>query len=301
MPAQIIGGDVIEVNYPKDAEFGARRFMQALRSRPNYKHAYVVGMVENQGDNNYPQFWHDWWSEYPPFISVKNYNHPLQLPGVPTGEKEKDRYDDRLNQLLATGGIAFEDHFITGMAGTTRENEHASHVKGVLRNQLREYCIITKKSEQKGIQTFTKTRSGKHSGGQDDMAMALQIALYHSKRAMKEDQPVRELELRGYPFRWSIDEEREQRSRQKELDANIPLPVLLSMPVKEQASAAEQRNSAKRRKVAEVVQAAQASASPVSPPSAASAASPASQSPASHAPSVSSSLPLSMFGSGGDF
>lgn len=251
---------MIEVNKPTDAEFGSRRFIEAIRKCSNYRHAYIVGMVENTGDNNYPQFWHDWWKEYQPYISATNLAHPLFLPGVPTGEKEKDRYDDRLNQLLAINAIAFENRFITGFSFTPREEEHAAHVKGVLRNQLRDYCIITKKSEQKGVSVFTKTRSGKHSGGQDDMAMALQIALYHSKRAMSQDQPVRELEHRGYPFRWSIDESIEERTRQKERNANIPLQVLMSMPVVEKASAAEEQRSAKRRRVDDVLRAAAAPA-----------------------------------------
>jgi hypothetical protein len=250
---------VIEVNGPRDAEFGSIRFIRAIRACPQYSKACIVGMVENTGDNNYPQFWDEWWSRFPPYRSATNLAHPLHLPGVPTGEKEKARYDDRLNQLLATNSIAFERRFITGMDSTAHEAEHVKHVKGILRNQLREYCIITKQSEQKGVQIFNKTRSGKHGGGQDDMAMALQIVLYHSKRAMQEDQRIRDIESEGYPFRWGIDEAQEERTRRRELESKIPLEVRLAMPIKEQASAAEKLNTAKRRRIAEVVKSAEAS------------------------------------------
>lgn len=248
----------MEVNGPKDAEFGARRFIEAIRKYENYRHAYIVGMVENQGDHNYPQFWHDWWKEYPPYISAMNMTHPLHLPGVPTGEKEKDRYDDCLNRLLAVGAIAFERRFITGFSHTAREHEHTSHVKGVLRSQLRDYCIISKKSEQKGITVVTKTRTGKHSGGKDDLAMALQIALYHSKRAMSEDQPVRNLGSNGYPFHWSIDESLDARNHHREIESRIPVSVRLAMPAPEQASQAEKRRDTKRQRVAALTRAADA-------------------------------------------
>src|SRR5689334_11505572 len=74
---QIIGADMIDVRGPKDAEFGSRRFIEALRKDERYRQAMIVGMVENTGDNNYPQFWHDWWRNYPPYMSAVNLAHPL--------------------------------------------------------------------------------------------------------------------------------------------------------------------------------------------------------------------------------
>lgn len=264
---------MIEVRGPDDAEFGSRRFVESIRSDPRYRRARIVGMVENTGDNNYPQYWDRWWKSYPPYISAVNQAHPQHLPGVPTGEKEKILYDEVLNEHLSRGTIAFEQQFITGLSGTRRRDEHAAHVLNEMKDQLRSYCIITKKSEQKGVPTVTRTRSGKHSGGQDDMAMAIQIAVYWSAKCMQRDQEIRESPLKGFPFYWSIDEEHERRIRERELEAKIPTEVLLQMPVKEKASATEQRRLAKRRRLA-VADASTAAAAAA----AASAAAPASAS-----------------------
>lgn len=248
MSEQIIGLDILNIRNLVDAENGARMFIKAIRNDPRYRDAMIVGMVEAAGDNLSPDYYDRWWKNYPPYMSATHPDRPDGLPGVPTGDKEKDLYDEQLNDRLIRGTIAFEETLITGMSTTPQSQTHEMITMNTLKEQMKTYSITCKKTEKNGIPVLHKERSGKFGGGQDDGIMGVQILNTHSRRIQKDDHRLVRANSTGrFPFLWRVDEKLDELLMRRELDNRVPDSVILDGLVRPDRQPSDRPS--KRRKI----------------------------------------------------
>lgn len=175
-------------------------YIKKLRNDGRFKESLFVTLIEQQGDfiraSRFAGYFRDKRTGHmPPNVChMSRDSKGLGRMGVPSTEVEKKRYIRDLNATLARGSIHIMDFPILD------GNESGKKEDGIkeLKRQLDEFAIKTRPIARPSLGFVKKkiTYTGKDTGP-DDRAMALQILVYWSQKAIYEDYMLKE-RMRDY-------------------------------------------------------------------------------------------------------